>query len=154
MTLANSNSPCVYMLCTPQRFTRQQTLQYLWHLSSLNTHPQGLIPLLRELWSSSDSLVPDNGEVCDADVVLSDSNARVNVHHHMPPASRNKYDFPRALKDLNLRDTPKISKISTSIPRKRKEKKRKKRGKKTCSGESGYRSRYLSHAKRALYHLS
>ncbi len=46
--------------------------------------------------------MPDNGEVCDADKVLSDSNARVQIDHHMPPASRNKYDFPRALKDLNL----------------------------------------------------
>ena len=48
-----------------------------------------------------------------------------------------------------------IYKININKKKKKKKKKKKrKKKKKKILGESGYRSRYLSHAKRALYHLS
>lgn len=74
---------------------------------------QSLVPLLGELWSASNSLMPDHWEVCHRTEILCHSNSVVEVQHHMPPPPRNKHCLPCLLQYLQLKREGRRSKHQT-----------------------------------------
>ena len=63
--------------------------------------PQSSVPLLGQLGSASDRLVPHNREVCLRGKVLGDSDGGVQVEDYVPPASGDKDCLPRMLDGLD-----------------------------------------------------
>ena len=63
--------------------------------------PQGSVPLLGQLGSASDRLVPHYREVCLRGKVLGDSDGDVQVEDYVPPASGDEDGLPRVLNGLN-----------------------------------------------------
>ena len=63
--------------------------------------PQSSVPLLGQLGSASDRLVPHDREVCPRGKVLGDGDGGVQVEDDMPPAPGDEDVLPRMLDGLN-----------------------------------------------------
>ena len=63
--------------------------------------PQSPVPLLGQLGSASDRLVPHNREVCPRGKVLGDGDGGVQVEDDVPPAPGHEDGLPRVLDGLD-----------------------------------------------------
>lgn len=67
-----------------------------------NSHLENLIPLFRQLRSSSHCFVPHNWKIHNTTKVLGDSYCTVQIQDHVPPSPGHKHSLSRSLKNLQL----------------------------------------------------